>query len=365
MSAEITIFGATGYTGRLIVAQLEAQLPGEYRLAGRSADKLRNLSASLESKPEWLTADPTHAISLVHLCKDTRVLINCVGPFTDYGEPVVAQAAQCGVHYLDITNEMGYVHAVQKYSAVAQSSGAAIVPACGFEVALADCAAHLLAAEFDGPLDELHVVYGLGGSGSSIGTRRSAIRSLATSWLAYREGEWIGAVPCQEVRDFELPDGHKATLSFPSSEIVTVPQHIATRRVDTWTTVSKGAHLWAPTAVPAFAWLARGPFGALVSALVSRMAPPPETGMRTQAPFTIKLEAMQASQTRTITLQGHGAYDLTAEIAVYAARHMLQPNFSRSGVLAPAQALDPQAFLDHAAEHWNVTITSDKEAHAG
>jgi hypothetical protein len=213
-------------------------------------------------------------------------------------------------------------------------------------------------------LDELHIIYGLGGSGSSIGTRLSAIRSLATSWLAYREGEWIGAVPCQELRDFELPDGRKTTLSFPSSEIVTVPHHVDTQRVDAWTTISKGAHLWAPTAIPAFAWLARGPFGSLVSAIVSRMAPPPETGMRTQAPFKITLEAVQGNQTRTVTLQGHGAYDLTAEIAVYAARHMLQPGFGKSGVLAPAQALGPKIFLDHAVEHWNVTITSDKEAHA-
>jgi hypothetical protein len=166
------------------------------------------------------------------------------------------------------------------------------------------------------------------------------------------------------VRDFELPAGRKATLSFPSSEIVTVPQHVDTQRVDAWTTVSKGAHLWAPTAVPAFAWLARGPFGSLVSAIVSRMVPPPKTGMRTQAPFTIKLEAVQGNQIRALTLQGHGAYDLTAEIAVYAARHMLKSNFSQSGVLAPAQVLDPKAFLDYAAEQWNVTITPGEESHA-
>jgi short subunit dehydrogenase-like uncharacterized protein len=362
MSAEITLFGATGYTGRLIANQLETQFPGEYRLAARSAEKLRSLSDSLESKPEWLTADPTQPLTLPHLFKDTRMFINCVGPFTDYGEPVLAEAAQRGVHYLDITNETGYVHGVQKYAPVAKSSAAALVPACGFEVALADCAAHLLAAKFDGPLDELHVVYDLGGSGSSIGTRRSAIRALATSWLAYRAGEWIGAVPGRETRSFNLPSGRKPTLSFPSSEIVTVPQHVETRRVSAWTTLSKGAHLWAPHVVPAFAWLARGPVGALVSAVVARMAPPPDSGMRTQAPFTILLQAVQGAKTRTLTIQGHGAYDLTAEIAVYAAHHMLSADFAQSGVLAPAQALDPQAFLDYAAEHWDVTITEEPHA---
>jgi short subunit dehydrogenase-like uncharacterized protein len=364
MSAEITLFGATGYTGRLIAKRLETQFPGQYRLAGRSAEKLQALSISLESTPQWLTADPHQPQSLPALFADTTVLINCVGPFTDHGEPVLAQAAQRGVHYLDITNELGYVHTVQKYDAVARSSGAALVPACGFEVALADCAAHLLAAECEGVLDELHVIYGLGGSGSSIGTRLSAIRSLATSWLAYRAGEWTGAVPCRETRSFELPGGHKTTLSFPSSEIVTVPQHVATRRVSTWTTITRGARLWAPLALPTFAWLARGPFGALVSAIVARMVPPPQTGMRAQAPFTVKLMTVQAGQTRVLTIQGSGAYDLTAGIVVYTARQMLHHDFSQRGVLAPAQVLDPQAFLEHAAAHWDVVITPTEEQHA-
>ena len=61
----------------------------------------------------------------------------------------MAQAALNGVHYLDTTNELGYVYRLRSYDALARRSGAAIVPACGFEVALADCAAVELAAGLD------------------------------------------------------------------------------------------------------------------------------------------------------------------------------------------------------------------------
>jgi short subunit dehydrogenase-like uncharacterized protein len=362
----ITLFGATGYTGRLVARALTRQaLP--FRLAGRSPQKLARLAESLPGSPPWLVADAQQTATLPALFQDTRALINCAGPFTDLGEPVVAQAALNGVHYLDTTNELGYVYSLQSYDNLARQSGAAIVPACGFEVALADCAAAALAADpaslrseaQDSPLSEVAVVYDIRGRGSSFGSRRSAIRALATSWLGYRDGLWGHAVPCREGRRAHLPGGLRPALSFPSGEIATVPQHLPVRQVTTWLAASWHALFWAPVLVPTFAWLARGPLGRLVEMLVSGIFPPPESGMRSEAPFAILVEARRGDDCRTLTLTGQGVYDLTAEIAVYAAARMAQPGYDRSGVLAPAAALDPQALLDYASEHWDVIVKRD------
>lgn len=351
----ITLFGATGYTGRL-VAQVLARLELSFRLAGRSAEKLARLADSLPVSPSWLVADATQAETLSALCQDTRVLINCVGPFTDLGESVVAQAALSGVHYLDTTNELGYVYRMQGYDALARRSGAAIVPSCGFEVALADCAAAVLAQGTTVPLDEISVVYALSGKGTSFGTRRSAVRALATSWLGYRKGRWGRAIPCRETRRAQLPDGPQPVLAFPSSETVTVPSHVPVRQVTTWMTVSRSALFWAPVLVPAFAWLARGPVGWLTQALISRIAPPPETGMRSQAPFSVKVQLRRGEISQALTLTGQGIYDLTAAIIAYAAGQLVQPGYERAGVLAPAIALDPHALLDQATAHWGVGV---------
>ncbi len=350
----ITLFGATGYTGRLVAQALSAA-GLELRLAGRDAGRLARLSAALPAAPPCLVADARRPATLAPLFDDCRLLVNCAGPFSDLGEPLAAQAARRGVHYLDTANELSYVHRLRGYDAPARQSGAALVPTCGLEVALSDCAAAVLGRE-TGPLDELRVTYAISGRGSSLGTRRSAVRALATSWLGYRDGAWRAAVPGRQVRRVDLPGGPHYALAFPSSEIATVPTHLSVRQVTTWLTISPAARYWAPLAIPAFAWLARGPLGGLTLAVVSRVAPPPPSGLRSQAPFWIQVKAVAAAATRTLTLSGRGVYELTAAIVAYAAQHLLADDFAHSGVLAPAAALDPAALLAHAAAHWNVTV---------
>lgn len=379
----ITLFGATGYTGRLVAQTLaQPELPDQpqdmpLRLAGRSPEKLARLAESLPGSPVWQVADAAEPATLPPLFQDSRVLVNCVGPFTDLGEPLVAQAALNGVHYLDTANELGYVYQMQSYDALARQNGAAIVPACGLEVALADCAAAVLAAEMqpltDSPpcpsetgsqdagreavLDEVCIAYDIRGRGSSVGSRRSALRSLATSWLGYRNGQWHRALPGRERRSIQFPGGRRPTISFPSSESVTVPRHVPVRDVTTWLAVSWHAPYWAPLLLPLFAGLLRGPIGQLIDVTVSQFFLPPEAGMRSQSPFTILVEAHRGAASRRLTLTGRGVYELTAEIVAYAASQLAQPGYDRAGVLPPAVAFDPQAVLDRATSRWGITLS--------
>jgi short subunit dehydrogenase-like uncharacterized protein len=356
----ITLFGATGYTGRLIAQELSRRdlQEDDLRLAGRSAEKLKELSASLPGAPPWLVADAYHPQSLKALFEGTIVLVNCVGPFTDMGESVLSLAALNGVHYLDITNELGYVHRVQGYDSLARKSGAAVVPACAFEVALADCALTLLAKKFLGTLDRVDVVYALSGQGSSLGTRRSAIRSLGTSWLGYRGGNWVGAVPCREVQEVDLPHGNRFVLSFPSSEITILPRHLQVREIKTWMGIPRGARHFAPYLLPIIAWLSRSPAGRLVEGISTLISRPGKGNIRDQAPFTVLVEARQGNRSQSITIGGGGVYEITAKIAAYAARKMARPGYDQAGVLPPALAFEPEEVIRVAEEEWGLEIIS-------
>lgn len=363
-AAAITLFGATGTTGRLIAAALsEADLP--FRLAGRSVEKLAALSDSLPGRPGWLVADATRPGSLPPLFQDTRLLINSAGPFTDLGERVVAHAALGGVHYLDTTNELGFVYRARGYSEMAKYNGAALVPACAFEVALADCAAQLAAARFSAagkkqPFDSADIVYWLRGKGASQGTRRSAVRSLATSWIAYRDGQWTGQIPGGRVQRVDMPGGPRYALSFPSCESITLPAHLVLQRVDTWMSTTSGARFWAPLLVPLFARLSRSALRGVILALASGGgAEDSEDSPRAGAAFTIRVQLTRGSEARAITLQGKDPYGLTAKIITYAARQITQPTFAQRGMLAPAQAVDPQAFLGYAQDHWGLTLQAE------
>jgi len=80
-----------------------------------------------------------------NLARKTKVLINCVGPYELYGEPVLEACARSGTHYLDVTGESPWVQKmVRKYHSIAQDSGAIIIPQTGVESAPADLVTYAL-----------------------------------------------------------------------------------------------------------------------------------------------------------------------------------------------------------------------------
>jgi short subunit dehydrogenase-like uncharacterized protein len=347
----ITVFGATGYTGQLISQRLD-ESGLLFRVAGRSSEKLAALASNLSTHPAYVTADATQPASLPALFRDTQLLINCAGPFTDLGEKVVALAAVNGVHYLDITNELGFVFRAQTYGKLAKQNRAVLIPACGFEVAFADFAARQLAESFPAPYSDASVVYHLPGKGSSVGTRRSAIRSLATSWIAYRNGQWVGEVPGKTTRLADLSSGVLPVLSFPSSESVTFPAHLSAQNVFTWMTTSQAGRFWAPLAIPYFARLMRSVLRDLVLKLVSY---PPPPRLRSQDPFEIRVSLSSPYKACSASVKGTGAYDLTAQIIAFAAERILKNPPALCGVLPPSSLCDPADFFN-TAKQWGVNL---------
>ncbi len=353
----ITLFGATGYTGQLIARALDrAGMP--FRLAGRSAGKLAVLSQALTSHPPALVADVHAPESLAALFDHTRLLINCAGPFTDLGEPVVTLAAAHGTHYLDIANELAYVYSLQQYDKLARQTGAAIVPACGFEVAISDCVVALMARETAGMIEEISVVYYLGGAGMSVGTRLSGLRTFATSWMAYRGGKLVGQAPGAALRRGTINGRSYSAITFPSAEIVTIPSHGQVRDLQVWMAVAPRSARLVSAAMPVASRLLRTPLRWVAAQAVKRNAPPGEEA-RARSRFTIKIEMTNRQKTQVRSVSGYDAYGLTAEIAAYAAAVITTPDYSKAGVLAPAQALAPDSFLQWLGQRADVAANDE------
>ncbi len=97
----IAVLGATGYTGRLIAHELYRRgIP--MLLAGRDPGRLQAVAAEVGGA-DTLVADVGDQASLDALGRRALVLVNTVGPFVDFGEPVVRAAIAAGAHYLDTT----------------------------------------------------------------------------------------------------------------------------------------------------------------------------------------------------------------------------------------------------------------------
>jgi short subunit dehydrogenase-like uncharacterized protein len=349
----ITLFGATGFTGTKIAQKLDERKI-LFRIAGRSPAKLAALSAHLASRPEWVVADAAMPSTFPALFNGTRLLINCAGPFTDLGEKVAAYAAVSGVHYIDTTNELGYVYRLSSYADIAKKTGATLVPACAFEVALADCAAGLVAV----PNCQVDIVYHLSGVHASRGTRLSALRSLATSWLSFQNRRWTGIAPGANNTRFQLISGKVNAISFPSSESVTIPRHIPVESVTVWMTAGKTASFFAPVLLPLFSRFLRSLPGRLVlwAAGLGRSAP--NSQPRLNDAFEILVQTTRPDGIRSINITGVDPYEVTAHIATLAAETINLPGFKGRGILSPAQIFEPRNFFE-AAEAWGVRLATD------
>ncbi len=141
-SYDVVVFGATGFTGELTAAYLarHAQEGCRWAIAGRSEDKLTAVRARLVEIDPALAelplevADASDRASMRRLAESTRVVITTVGPYLEYGEPLVAACAEAGTDYVDLTGEPEFVDRMYlAHHEAAAASGARLVHCCGFD----------------------------------------------------------------------------------------------------------------------------------------------------------------------------------------------------------------------------------------
>jgi short subunit dehydrogenase-like uncharacterized protein len=139
MAAEfdVVIYGATGFTGRLVAEYLITNARGKrWAMAGRSAEKLaevRDLIGAPVDTP-LIVADASDESSLAAMCARTQVVLTTVGPYQLYGNELVATCARAGTGYVDLCGEPAWMrHMIDAHGEAAKASGAKIVFSCGFD----------------------------------------------------------------------------------------------------------------------------------------------------------------------------------------------------------------------------------------
>jgi short subunit dehydrogenase-like uncharacterized protein len=350
----IAVYGATGFTGTLVAEELKRR-EADFVIAGRSQGKLDALSTRLGGVPA-AAASLDDAAGLRSLLEPCAAVIACAGPFMLHGEPVLAAAAMSGTHYIDTTGEQPYMKMVfDRYGDRAAENGAALVTGMGFDYVPGDLIASLTAAGLE-PLDEITLAYWTRGFGATRGTMLSAMEIMRGGDLEWRDGGWRPA--SQKVRRgswrFPAPVGEQPMVRYPSGEQITVPRHVETANVRTLlsaTTVSPRPFVpLLPVAMPATGLAMRTPLRRAAAALVDRLPEGPSAQDRAATRFTIVCEAKAGSRVRRGTVSGPDPYDLTAVTTSHGALLAADPSFDRVGALAPAQAFDPESFLDALAD---------------
>ncbi len=342
-AAAVLLLGATGYTGRLTAAVLAAGTR-PFILAGRDQGRLEQLRADLGlgNAVELRVADPLRPATLAALFPGVGVILNCAGPFTTLGEPVVRAAVAAGVHYLDISGEQPYLaRIIARYDAAAALRDCAVVPACGVEYALTNWAAAHAAAGL-APLDRVWTATAATGVVFSRGTQLSALAALAAPGRGRHDGRTVVQLAGSATRrvTFPPPFGPRRALWVPFGELVTLPRHLPVRDIDSYLALPPALILAAQLTWPLLPAVSAvlGPLGAAL--LRGPHAATPEVSQ-----WAVIAEAAGPTGTHRVTLNGSAVYLLTARILCWCAEALLAADFTGRGVLGPAQAFDPAAGL--------------------
>lgn len=323
MTRSVALLGASGYTGRLVAAEL-ARRDIDHRLGGRSAERL----AQVPSHGVRHVVDITDPGSLDRFLDGADVLISCVGPFAQHGMPVVEAAVRTGTPYVDSTGEYAFMADV---FARFREVTTAVVPACGFDYIPGDLAAAIAVEELGGSADEIDVLYRLSGIKPSRGTARTAVGALGSAVLSPRRIVVDG------------PDGPMSAVEVPWGEHVSVPLHVPDARVRSGIVapevLTRAAALAAPVAALTFP-LTRAA-APLLAKLVDRMKEGPDEESRGDATALVVAEARRAGRTSRVAVRCRDIYGLTARLLVEASQQI-----GGTGAQATAEALSPRTFLD-------------------
>ena len=215
-SKPVVIYGASGYTGKLIAFHLaEEKIP--FTAAGRDQARLQEQMAAV---PECHGHDYDCAATgntkeeLAELFQGSQIVYNVVGPFMQLCEPVVQACLEAGCHYFDTTGETDWMMFIRdKYGEAFREKGLVLAPAVSYMWTAGLLAAEM-ALEHPG-VDSLDILY-LADSETSVASTKSFLR-MCTHPQHYLERNELKMWPYATAYDVVAPDHHSTYKALPWS----------------------------------------------------------------------------------------------------------------------------------------------------
>ena len=137
---DFVIYGATGFTGKLVVEYAIKQYNNNnevsWAIAGRNNEKLEHVKEkyNLPSNIGKIVVDSNDQDSIDEMVSQTKCVLTTVGPYQLYGEKIIKTCISTGTDYVDLCGEPGFMHKIiSECSSEAKETGARVVFSCGFD----------------------------------------------------------------------------------------------------------------------------------------------------------------------------------------------------------------------------------------
>jgi short subunit dehydrogenase-like uncharacterized protein len=327
------IYGANGYTGRLIALQAKS-LGLQPILAGRSAD-IQRLGRELGLPVRQF--DLSNQAASAKALADVQLVLNCAGPFSATAAPMLQACLDAGAHYLDITGEYRVFEHAHSLHVAAQTAGVVLCPGVGFDVVPSDCLAVALKAAMP---DAIELSLGFDtASGLSPGTSKTMLENLAEGGKVRENGELLSVPNAYKKRRCDFGYGPKWAMSIPWGDVVTAFYSTAIPNISVYVPAPKPMiqlmrGLDGLRTAFAWPWLQR-----LLGAAITRWVKGPSAEQRAHARTAVWGEVRNAKgELKTARIETQNGYELTVHSALHITQWLLS-NAPAGGYYTPAQLL--------------------------
>lgn len=319
------VYGATGHTGRFVVAEL-IERGFTPIISGRDAAKLEKLASFGDVRPASVD-DPD---ALDRAVAGAAAVVNAAGPFAVTAGPVLDAALRAKIPYVDVAAEIE-----ANAATYARTAAVPVVPAMAFYGGLGDLLVTAAMGDWTAA-DEVHVAYGLSSWHPTEGTRAAGRVSHARRGgrrVRFRNGalEYHDDQLIEQDWDFPAPLGRRRVLAeFTMADVVTVPSHLDVPDVRTYMALEAARDL------------------------ADEHTPAP--GPVSDQSFMVDAVVRTGGVERRGTASGQDIYAVTAPLAVEAVRRILAGETRTTGVASAGAMFDARDFLESLSKHLTVVV---------
>jgi short subunit dehydrogenase-like uncharacterized protein len=227
---KLLIYGATGYTGRMVAEHAKAA-GTPIVLGGRTKKPLADLAAKLGVEYRVFALDEA-AIdpSLI----DIGVIVNAAGPFMRTAKVLIEAAIRNGVHYIDTAAELDSYRLAETIDAEAKAAGVMLLPGGGGSVAMLGSLAGHAVERVQNPRKiriALHVAGGL-----SRGSAISATENMTADTFARVGGELV--MVAGSIQTFDFGQGAVDSFQVTLPDLITIWRATSVPNIETFVHVT-------------------------------------------------------------------------------------------------------------------------------
>jgi short subunit dehydrogenase-like uncharacterized protein len=347
MSGEWMIYGANGYTGKLMAA--EAVKRGlRPLLAGRNRAALEALAAELDLPVRVFgLTDPEQTRQGLD---GMKLVLHCAGPFSATSQPMIDACVAAGVHYLDITGEISVFENAYSQSDRARHSDVVLIPGVGFDVVPTDCLAASLVNELPAAT-ELELAFESAG-GMSPGTAKTSVEGLASGGCIRRDGALLRVPLAWKTRQVPYAHAERTAVTIPWGDVFTAWVSTGVPNIEVYTSVP-------PSSIKRLRrmrWLQPllklGPVQNYMKSRIDKSVPGPTDEVREKSRMELWGEVRSSDgRSRSGTMTTPNGYDLTVTAALGIVAYLLEADVE-GGYYTPSLLMG----ADYAASLPGVTM---------